>query len=92
MRKCTFCHHRTSNGLLPACAATCVTQARIFGDLNDPESDISKRLAAAGNAAVLLPESEYGPNVYYLGLDEALSLPRMSAVHKGGNVLTPFEG
>ena len=92
VRKCTFCHHRTSNGLLPACAATCVNQARIFGDLNDPESDISKRLAAAGNAAVLLPESEYGPNVYYLGLDEALSLPRMSAVHKGGNVLTPFEG
>jgi len=91
VRKCTFCQHRTSNGLLPACAGTCVTKARVFGDLNDPESDISKRLAEV-EAQVLQPESGMGPNVYYIGLDEALALTKRSAVHKGGNVLEPYAG
>ncbi len=93
VRKCTFCQHRSSNGLLPACVNTCVTKARVFGDLNDPDSDIAKRIAEAGDAvSVLLPETEMGPNVYYIGLDEALAAPRHSAVHKGGNVLEPYEG
>ena len=92
-RKCTFCHHRSSNGLLPACVSTCVSKARVFGDLNDPESDISKRLAAGGdNVAVLLPEEGLEPSVRYVGLDAILAMERTSAVHKGGNVLVAYEG
>ena len=90
--KCSFCHHRSSNGLLPACVGTCVTKARVFGDLNDPDSDISKRLAEAGASDVLLEDMGMNPSVYYLGLKQTEALERVSAVHKGGNVLVPYEG
>ena len=92
VHKCTFCHHRTANGLLPACAGTCVTHARVFGDLNDPDSDVSKRLAAADDAGVLLADMGMSPSVHYLGLDKTMAMERVSAVHKGGNVKTPYEG
>ena len=40
MEKCTFCLHRTRRGRLPACLEACPTGARVFGDLNDPDSEI----------------------------------------------------
>lgn len=40
MEKCTFCLHRTRNGRLPACLEACPTGARVFGDMNDPNSEI----------------------------------------------------
>lgn len=92
VRKCTFCHHRTPYGLLPACVATCVSQARLFGDVNDPDSDIAKRIAEAKSLGTLLPDEGLNPNVYYIGLDEALAAPKRSAVHKGGNVVEPYGG
>lgn len=69
--KCTFCVHRTEAGLLPACVETCVGGARIFGDLNNPESTVS-RLLAENDVSVLRPEMHTAPNVYYIQLDEAL--------------------
>ena len=92
VHKCTFCHHRSSNGLLPACVGTCVTKARVFGDLNDPDSDVSKLLAEAGGGEVLLADMGMEPSVRYVDLEETMALKRVSAVHKGGNVLTPYEG
>ena len=70
--KCTFCVHRTSAGLLPACVETCVGGARNFGDLNDPESEVS-RMLAENEVSVLRPEMHTNPNVFYIGLDPALN-------------------
>lgn len=90
--KCTFCYHRTSQGLLPACVATCVTGARMFGDFNDPTSDVSKKLAKAGGGDVLLADQNLEPAVHYIGLKDIEAMPVASAVVHGGNVHTPYEG
>ena len=63
--KCTFCHHRTSKGLEPACAAVCPTRCIAFGDLDDPQSPVSRRVASRANHA-LLPEAGTGPRIFYL--------------------------
>ena len=42
--KCTFCYHRISNGLEPACVEVCPTGARVFGNLRDKGSDLVKFL------------------------------------------------
>jgi len=69
--KCTFCAHRVDDGLLPSCVETCVGGARIFGDLNDKSSEISKLLA---NFPTNTLKKEQGtkPQVYYIGLDDRL--------------------
>ena len=67
MGKCTFCYHRTSKGMQPKCVSTCITNSRLFGDLNDPESDISRRLAEV-DAERLHAELDGEVAVYYLGL------------------------
>ncbi len=38
--ECHFCLHRTREGKNPACMEVCPTGARVFGDLNDPDSEI----------------------------------------------------
>ena len=89
--KCSFCHHRTTEGMLPACVGTCVTSARFFGDLDDPDSDISKKLAS-GSGEVLNSDLGLSPSLYYFDLSAAEAMPVVSAVHRGGNVYKPFEG
>ena len=55
--KCTFCEHRLEVGLLPACVESCVGGARIIGDLNDPDSAISRLMAEnKADIKVLKPE------------------------------------
>jgi len=66
-RKCTFCYHRLQRGEEPACVETCVGDARYFGDINDPNSVVSKMLNT--NAARVYRLREYmstQPRVYYL--------------------------
>lgn len=50
MEKCTLCNHLTSVGKLPSCVHHCCSEARYFGDLDDPNSAPSKALAAAAEA------------------------------------------
>jgi Fe-S-cluster-containing dehydrogenase component len=63
--KCTFCMHRVQEGLLPACVSACPTRCMYFGDLNDPDSEVS-RLLRTRNAKVIAPEAGTVPNVFYL--------------------------
>ncbi|MGQ9776448.1 MAG: 4Fe-4S dicluster domain-containing protein, partial [Thermodesulfobacteriota bacterium] len=42
IEKCRFCIEFVEKGEAPACVTTCMTGVRMFGDLDDPESEISK--------------------------------------------------
>jgi Fe-S-cluster-containing dehydrogenase component len=66
VEKCTFCYHRTSNGLQPACVEVCPSRARIFGDQDDPNAEIAKVLKA--QKSIRLQEDKgTRPNVHYVG-------------------------
>jgi Fe-S-cluster-containing dehydrogenase component len=83
VEKCTFCIHRIDAGLkagfmpgenreaTPACVNICPVGARLFGDLNDPNSQVSQ--AVASEATIRLRE-ELGtePSVYYVIPKEGL--------------------
>ena len=71
MKKCTLCIDRIYNEHLPegervpACVAVCPVSARHFGDLGDPDSAVSKLVAARGGFD-LMPELGYRPVNKYL--------------------------
>jgi Fe-S-cluster-containing dehydrogenase component len=66
VEKCTFCYHRTSNGMPPACVEVCPAKARIFGDQDDANSEIAKVLKAEKSFR-LQEDKGTRPNVHYIG-------------------------
>lgn len=70
--KCNGCFDRVEEGELPACVATCVGGARMFGDLNDPDSQVSRMIRDNKTVRLVTDETDPGPNVYYIGLPEEL--------------------
>jgi len=77
VEKCTFCIQRIDRGLehglvpgvdreaTPACVVECPVQARFFGDLNDPDSTVSRLLATRPHIR-LREDLGTSPRVYYL--------------------------
>ena len=80
MEKCTFCIQRIKTAEIkaqrekrpledgefnPACVQSCPSNAMVFGDINDPQSEVS-RLARSKRATKLLDEVGTQPNVIYL--------------------------
>jgi tetrathionate reductase subunit B len=68
--KCDFCLHRVKEGVVPSCVNTCPGRARVFGDINDPKSEVSK-LIASNPVSVLRQEMGTVPNVYYIAADHS---------------------
>lgn len=71
-RKCTYCVQRVDEGLDPACVVACPTHARIFGDLDDPASEIStyieqEKVQTKRYPFPLLPQAGTKPAGCYLG-------------------------
>jgi Fe-S-cluster-containing dehydrogenase component len=62
--KCDFCMHRIQNNRDPMCVEACTTNARIFGDLDDPKSEAA--LLVAKGAKSLKPEMGTKPKVFYV--------------------------
>lgn len=75
VEKCTFCFHRIDQGLkngkeigidvVPACVEACPAEARVFGNIEDPESNVSKLLASRTSFKL---KEDFGtePKVTYL--------------------------
>jgi NAD-dependent dihydropyrimidine dehydrogenase PreA subunit len=67
-QKCILCAHMLDKGEKePRCVESCPTGALVFGDMDDPNSAIS-RLLATGKTEILHPEYSIGEKVSYLGL------------------------
>jgi tetrathionate reductase subunit B len=67
--KCHGCYHRVEKGLKPACVEACVGGARMFGDLEDPSSNVRKLIDSLP-AMRLKAHLGTEPMVFYIGLDE----------------------
>jgi sulfur reductase FeS subunit len=64
--KCTFCYGTAPDGTYtPACVRTCPGGARVFGCLDDPNSEVSV-LVNTGQAVVLNPQLNTQPKVFYV--------------------------
>ncbi len=66
--KCTFCYHRITKGMLPACVEVCPTQARIFGEVGRHSSPL-RRFLRFNDVIILKPWLNTKPKVYYAGAD-----------------------
>jgi Fe-S-cluster-containing dehydrogenase component/formate-dependent nitrite reductase membrane component NrfD len=75
--KCNFCANRVENKLLPACVSVCPTECRIFGDLDDPASEVAQIVQ---REAFMLRKPEKGtqPKIFYLGAEESVIRPEQA--------------
>ncbi len=78
--KCTFCAHRLDVGLEPACVVVCPEHAILAGDLNDPASEISRKLSTA-QATVRKPEQGTGPKLFYINGNDWALHPSAAQTH-----------
>lgn len=72
--KCHYCAHRTDIGLEPACVVVCPEHAIIAGDMNDPQSEIS-RVLGQHNVTVRKPEQGTSPKLFYIEGNDVVMHP-----------------
>ncbi len=77
--KCHFCAHRIDMGLEPACVVVCPEHAILAGDLDDPATEISHKLATA-QTTVRKPEQGTGPKLFYINGNDWSLHPTASPV------------
>lgn len=65
VEKCNFCAERLADGLLPACVDICPEKAMIFGNINDPESEI-REILESRHSIRRKPTAGTNPQIYYL--------------------------
>jgi Fe-S-cluster-containing dehydrogenase component/formate-dependent nitrite reductase membrane component NrfD len=82
--KCNFCSNRVDQGLEPACVVVCPEKAIIVGDMDDPNSKISKTLARE-TVTVRKPEKGTVPKVFYIDGDSLMLTP--TATESGGDYM-----
>ncbi len=85
--KCSFCQHRVDKGVEPSCVNTCPTSSRVFGDINDPNSEVSKlakefKLMERSNETTILPEAGTRPQIYYIDEKNALGNYKLTKENK----------
>ena len=78
--KCTFCAHRLDVGLEPACVVVCPEHAILAGDLNNPASEISRKLATS-KVTVRKPEQGTGPKLFYINGNDWSLHPSAAQTH-----------
>ena len=66
VQKCDFCASRLDSGLRPYCVDACPTEALIFGDMDDPNSDVRRALSDVRLHMQLKEELGTHPSVYYV--------------------------
>ena len=66
------------NELLPACVSVCPTQCRIFGDLEDPTSEVAQ-IVQREAFTVRKPEKGTGPKIFYIAAEDSAIRPEESA-------------
>jgi formate-dependent nitrite reductase membrane component NrfD/ferredoxin len=87
--KCNFCANRVENNLLPACVSVCPTECRIFGDLDDPMSEVAQ-IVQRESVTVRKPEKGTAPKVFYIAAEESAIQPEIATrpfMYKEGQVL-----
>jgi tetrathionate reductase subunit B len=68
VEKCNFCYHRITKGLKAACVDACAFGARLIGNIKNPDDPVTK-IIMEERVAVLKPEYNTKPQVFYIGLD-----------------------
>jgi len=67
VESCTLCVHRIDQGMQPACVEACTNKVILFGDLNDPESEIAKKVRTVASTQIR-SDLHLNPGVRYQGL------------------------
>jgi molybdopterin-containing oxidoreductase family iron-sulfur binding subunit len=65
VEKCTFCEERLARGLMPACVEACENDEMVFGDLEDPNSEV-RRLLRENFTIRRKPTLGTHPQIYYI--------------------------